>query len=176
MPVVLKSGSEAVKRTLAELVRAAGGETAKEGELTIEDKANPVNGAADGAVLAVGETPLRPNALVHQLKARLGSAAQALPLAHGWQLAMSARQLTRDGSSALPLTEKEALLMQALARANPQPVKRETLLRDIWAYEGDIETHTLETHIYRLRQKLEEAQPRPCDIVTLDGAYRLVVE
>ena len=42
--------------------------------------------------------------------------------------------------------------------------------------QADIETHTLETHIYRLRHKLAELTPKPCDIVTVDSAYQLTME
>lgn len=55
----------------------------------------------------------------------------------------------------IKLTEKEAALLNYLFRQG-KPVDKETLLREIWGYGDGISTHTLETHIYRLRQKLEE--------------------
>jgi DNA-binding response OmpR family regulator len=42
--------------------------------------------------------------------------------------------------------------------------------------QPDVETHTLETHIYRLRSKLDALTPKPCDIITLDGAYQLTMD
>jgi DNA-binding response OmpR family regulator len=54
----------------------------------------------------------------------------------------------------LELTDKEALLLQLLLRAAPRLVVREQLLADVWGHKADLETHTLETHVYRLRKKL----------------------
>jgi hypothetical protein len=53
------------------------------------------------------------------------------------------------------LTEKETSILRHLCRAGQRPVSRETLLQEIWGYNSAVTTHTLETHIYRLRQKLE---------------------
>ena len=55
----------------------------------------------------------------------------------------------------LRLTEKEAAILRYLRRADRQVVSRETLLREVWGYNSNVTTHTLETHIYRLRQKIE---------------------
>ena len=65
----------------------------------------------------------------------------------------------------LRLTEKEAAILRYLHRADQQPVPRETLLKNVWGYNANVTTHTLETHIYRLRQKIEDQSGRgaaPC--------------
>ena len=59
----------------------------------------------------------------------------------------------------LRLTEKEAAILRFLHRAQRQAVPRETLLRDVWGYNANVTTHTLETHIYRLRQKSKTTRP-----------------
>ncbi len=87
-----------------------------------------------------------------------------------WKFNFAAKTLTFKDAE-IKLTEKEADLLNYLHRRDA-PVDRETLLRDIWGYGAGVSTHTLETHIYRLRQKLEKT-----GITFLAGAndgYRLV--
>lgn len=71
-----------------------------------------------------------------------------------WKFSPAAKTLTFKDAE-IKLTEKETDLLNYLRRRNA-PVDRETLLRDIWGYGAGVSTHTLETHIYRLRQKLEK--------------------
>ena len=59
------------------------------------------------------------------------------------------------------MTEKEAAILRYLHRANEQAVGRDTLLKQVWGYNANVTTHTLETHIYRLRQKIEAIPRRP---------------
>ena len=74
----------------------------------------------------------------------------------------------------LRLTEKEAAILRFLHRAERQPVPRETLLRDVWGYNANVTTHTLETHIYRLRQKIEENPADARLLITDGGGYKLL--
>ena len=53
-------------------------------------------------------------------------------------------------------------------------MSRETLLREVCGYNSDVTTHTLETHIYRLRQKIEKDAAAPAILVTEAGGYKLV--
>jgi DNA-binding response OmpR family regulator len=53
-------------------------------------------------------------------------------------------------------------------------VSRETLLQEVWGYNSGVTTHTLETHIYRLRQKVEKDAGNPVLLVTDVGGYKLV--
>ena len=71
------------------------------------------------------------------------------------------------------LTEKETAILTFLLNAGGQPVSREILLSEVWGYNSKVTTHTLETHIYRLRQKIE---PNPAEariLLTDGGGYRL---
>jgi len=71
------------------------------------------------------------------------------------------------------LTEKEAAILKFLYRAGTSPVARQVLLNEVWGYNASVTTHTLETHIYRLRQKIE---PDPANLrllITEAGGYRL---
>ena len=74
----------------------------------------------------------------------------------------------------LRLTEKEAAILRFLHRAERQSVPRETLLRDVWGYNANVTTHTLETHIYRLRQKIEDNPADARLLVTDGGGYKLL--
>jgi DNA-binding response OmpR family regulator len=57
------------------------------------------------------------------------------------------------------LTEKETAILRFLYRAGLRPISREVLLQEVWGYNSGVTTHTLETHIYRLRQKIEKTPP-----------------
>jgi DNA-binding response OmpR family regulator len=71
------------------------------------------------------------------------------------------------------LTDKECRILKYLLRANQAPVDRATLLADVWGFNSGVTTHTLETHIYRLRQKMEADPSNPRLLLTDRGAYRL---
>jgi DNA-binding response OmpR family regulator len=71
------------------------------------------------------------------------------------------------------LTEKETAILKFLLRAGTRPVPRETLLTEVWGYNAGVSTHTLETHIYRLRQKIERNPGEAALLVTDPGGYRL---
>jgi DNA-binding response OmpR family regulator len=86
----------------------------------------------------------------------------------------SAKLLTRDDNKKIRLTEKETAIIKFLYRAGEQSVSRETLLADVWGYNAGVSTHTLETHIYRLRQKIERDPAHAEILVTEGGGYRLI--
>jgi len=93
----------------------------------------------------------------------------------GWTFDAQHRSLNHANETSIALTEKEAALLHALASAYPGETSREALLKQVWAYDKDIDTHTVETHIYRLRHKCEAATHMPCEIVTKESGYRLVI-
>ena len=71
------------------------------------------------------------------------------------------------------LTEKETSILKYLYRAGQKVVSRDILLNEVWGYNAGVTTHTLETHIYRLRQKIEEDPSSAAILVTETGGYRL---
>lgn len=82
--------------------------------------------------------------------------------------------MDEDANSKIRLTEKETAILKYLYRAGDKVVGRDTLLGEVWGYNAGVTTHTLETHVYRLRQKIE-ADPSNAEIlVTEPGGYRLV--
>ena len=72
------------------------------------------------------------------------------------------------------LTEKETAILKYLYRAEKRAVARETLLGEVWGYNAGVTTHTLETHVYRLRQKIEKDPTKAQILLTDGGGYKLV--
>jgi DNA-binding response OmpR family regulator len=99
----------------------------------------------------------------------------------GYQLEPTQKKLSRSQNattSAAPpmvieLTEKEVAIFVALAAAPESFLARDQLLAAVWGYNERIDTHTLETHIYRLRRKLEDAGERADLLLSDAGGYRL---
>ena len=81
---------------------------------------------------------------------------------------------TKEGKR-IRLTEKETEILKYLYRAGGKAVARETLLSEVWGYNAAVTTHTLETHIYRLRQKVEPDPGNARLLMTDPGGYRLQV-
>jgi DNA-binding response OmpR family regulator len=73
------------------------------------------------------------------------------------------------------LTEKEAAILTFLHRMGERAVPRQELLTEVWGYHPEVTTHTLETHIYRLRRKIEADPAKACLLITEAGGYRLAV-
>ena len=71
------------------------------------------------------------------------------------------------------LTEKENNILKFLYKNLGNTVSRETLLHEVWGYNSKVTTHTLETHIYRLRQKFEDDPSNACFLITEPGGYKL---
>ena len=71
------------------------------------------------------------------------------------------------------LTEKETNILKYLYRAGEKPVAREELLAEVWGYNAGVTTHTLETHVYRLRQKIEADPAHARLLLTEAGGYKL---
>jgi DNA-binding response OmpR family regulator len=86
----------------------------------------------------------------------------------------AAKLLVDAKGSKIRLTEKEASILKYLYRAEEKVVSRDTLLHEVWGYNAGVTTHTLETHIYRLRQKIEADPSQACLLVTEAGGYKLV--
>lgn len=83
------------------------------------------------------------------------------------------KQMMDGGAVRIRLTDKETSILKYLYRAGAKAVGREELLREVWGYNSNVTTHTLETHIYRLRQKIEPDPDTPKLLITESGGYRL---
>jgi len=83
------------------------------------------------------------------------------------------KMLVTEDDKKIRLTEKEANILKFLYRSQESVVPRDTLLHEVWGYNAGVTTHTLETHIYRLRQKIEPDPSNSRLLVTESGGYRL---
>lgn len=86
----------------------------------------------------------------------------------------SSKHLVGEKGGKLRLTEKETAILKFLYRAGSSVVTRDVLLREVWGYNANVTTHTLETHIYRLRQKIEKDPANAQLLVTDSGGYKLL--
>lgn len=86
----------------------------------------------------------------------------------------SAKMLVDAKGSKVRLTEKETSILKFLYRAGDKVITRDVLLHEVWGYNAGITTHTLETHIYRLRQKIEKDPANAQLLITEGGGYKLV--
>jgi DNA-binding response OmpR family regulator len=122
--------------------------------------------------------PVRLSELLYTIRERLqGKSAaneETLTLTPQLKLFPSERLIrSSDGPLAIDLTEKETELLQCLIKANGKAISREQFLKTVWGYSEDTATHTLETHIYRLRGKLRQTG-EPLDVVfSEEGGYLL---
>ena len=86
----------------------------------------------------------------------------------------AAKLLESPDGQKVRLTDKETSILKYLYRQGPKTITREILLKEVWGYNNRVTTHTLETHIYRLRQKIERDPSNARLLVTEEGGYRLV--
>lgn len=87
----------------------------------------------------------------------------------------SAKLLVETGTNKkIRLTDKETAILKFLYRAGSRVISRDVLLDEVWGYNAAVTTHTLETHVYRLRQKMEPNPQQARILVTEAGGYRLV--
>ena len=92
----------------------------------------------------------------------------------GYTFKPAAKILLREDNRKVRLTEKETSILKFLYRAGEQVVARDVLLHEVWGYNASVTTHTLETHVYRLRQKIERDPSNAELLVTESGGYKLV--
>ncbi len=123
---------------------------------------------------------MRMSVFLARLRAHLRQHAQSdnmgLRIQH-YMFRPSARLLTDvGGHKRVLLTGKETILLKYLYRMRGATISREQLLSDVWEYNREVTTHTIETHIWRLRKKLERDPSNPQVLISEAGGYRLCVE
>jgi len=122
--------------------------------------------------------PFRLSVLLARLRAHLRQSDQsdaAVFTIGPYTFRPGAKLLTdQSGRKKVRLTEKETAILKYLYRAGDRAIGRDTLLGEVWGYNAGVTTHTLETHVYRLRQKIERDPARAEILVTEPGGYRLV--
>ena len=120
--------------------------------------------------------PFRFAVLLARIRAQLRSHEQsedAVFRIGAYEFRPSAKLLTDPKARKIRLTEKETSILKYLYRSGGKVVSREELLTEVWGYNAGVTTHTLETHVYRLRQKVETDPGSPALLLTDAGGYRL---
>jgi len=120
--------------------------------------------------------PFRFAVLLARIRAHLRSHEQsedAVFRIGPYEFRPAAKVLVDDKAKKVRLTEKETNILKYLYRAGAKAVSREELLTEVWGYNAGVTTHTLETHIYRLRQKIEPEPGQARLLLTDAGGYRL---
>ena len=121
--------------------------------------------------------PFKFNVLLARIRAHLRNHAQsedAVFKIGQYTFRPSAKLLSGPQNTKVRLTEKETSILKFLYRAGDKVVGRDVLLHEVWGYNPAVTTHTLETHIYRLRQKIEKDPAHAKLLVTESGGYRLI--
>jgi DNA-binding response OmpR family regulator len=90
-----------------------------------------------------------------------------------FELNPARKSLMDKNGNELKLTDKEVAILTYLNSASGNAVSREELLREVWRYNTGVTTHTLETHIYKLRQKLSTIIGQKEVLLTQEGGYQL---
>jgi DNA-binding response OmpR family regulator len=143
----------------------------------VEGEADTIRGLDSGANDYVTK-PFRLGELVARLKAHLRQhehSEDAVLNIGPYVFKPAVKMLVEEAAKKkIRLTEKEAAILKYLYRAGQKSVSRETLLGEVWGYNAGVTTHTLETHVYRLRQKIEKDPSKAQILVTDQGGYRLV--
>ncbi len=120
--------------------------------------------------------PYRFAVLLARIRAQLRSAEHSEAAVYRlgtYEFRPSAKMLLDAQQKKIRLTEKETNILKYLYRAGEKPVSREELLAEVWGYNAGVTTHTLETHVYRLRQKIESDPANARLLLTEAGGYRL---
>lgn len=142
-----------------------------------------------GPILAIGDradrfadadatlrTPIRIGVLLTSLRAALARRGQARPDPDlgPYRFDPTGLRLIHAGDGReIRLTAKEAEILRHLRRQDGATVSRDALLDAVWGYASGVATHTVETHIYRLRRKIEADPARPALLLTVPGGYAL---
>jgi DNA-binding response OmpR family regulator len=120
--------------------------------------------------------PFKFNVLLAHIRAQLRSHEQsedAVFKIGPYEFRPAAKMLLDAKNRKIRLTDKETNILKYLYRAGGKVISREELLTEVWGYNAGVTTHTLETHVYRLRQKIEPDPTGPKILITEAGGYRL---
>jgi DNA-binding response OmpR family regulator len=139
------------------------------------EETDVVRGLDSGAVDYVAK-PFRAAELLARLRAQLRvfDRSEQVVFPVGPYTFRPAKKLLHDATKnrRIRLTDKETAVLKYLYRSE-SAVNRQILMHEVWGYNSTVTTHTLETHIYRLRQKIEADPANPALLVTENGGYRL---
>ena len=129
------------------------------------------------AVINVAEKkPLRMGALLADIETTLqkSAAGETWPIGKDYLFSLLRKQLSHACGNVTELTDKEAQLLRHMLKAGKKGISKEALLKQVWGFEENLNTHTLETHIYRLRAKFKDLSGAET-IEAVEGGYRLAI-
>jgi len=169
--ILLVDADSALCQAVAEVLDGAGYAVSCQGEAADFQVVVSAVALDDCPVPQVRLTrPVRVASLMAAIDHALTASAEH-PVLGKWRFDAVARLLESEADK-VRLTDKEAAILGVLLDAEGV-VGRDDLLNIVWGYGGDIDTHTLETHIYRLRQKIEDDPAQAVLLLTEPGGYRL---
>ncbi len=123
------------------------------------------------------QKPLSLNKLINDINSAINLAANSEAgklVFNKYELKPSGKEiLNLRNNETIKLTEKEVSILQYLYKIKDRIVTKTELLQEVWGYNPDVTTHTIETHIYRLRQKVEHDDKNAQLIITEEGGYLL---
>ncbi len=163
-------------RELCRLLRRAGVKSPIIMLTGADTEADTILGLDSGANDYVAK-PFKLGVLLARLRAQLRQhelSEEAVFTIGPYTFQPSQKLLLDDKDRKIRLTEKETAILKYLYRTGDKSVSREKLLNEVWGYNAAVTTHTLETHIYRLRQKIERYPSSAQILITDKGGYRLV--
>lgn len=117
--------------------------------------------------------PLRLGNLLERIRRRQKSSSSIKGTGKAIKIAAQILDVENNFLGTIRLTEKETAILIFLHENKNRTVARQELLDAVWGYAEGVETHTLETHIYRLRQKIEKDAANPKTLLTEENGYRL---
>lgn len=131
----------------------------------------------DGDLVFLVEKPFRLNEFLNNLRScinKFENSSDAYLTFNNYELHPAAKEiLNLRNNELIKLTEKEVAVIKYLYKAKDRIVSKTDLLQDVWDYNAEVSTHTIETHIYRLRQKVEQGDADAQLIITENGGYKL---
>ncbi len=131
----------------------------------------------NGDLVFLVEKPFRLNEFLNNLRScinKFENSSDAYLTFNNYELHPLAKEiLNLRNNELIKLTEKEVAVIKYLYKAKDKIVSKTDLLQDVWDYNAEVSTHTIETHIYRLRQKVEQGDADAQLIITENGGYKL---
>ena len=131
------------------------------------------NAPEDLPVMNIFDCPFRAGAVIDRVAMLIASQESDLEVNVGPYTLRATHNLLEYEGKAVKITDTEKRLLFVLFAANGQSVSRDDLLDQVWGMRPDLDTHTVETHIYRLRQKIENNPSEPKFLMTVDDGYIL---
>ena len=180
LPVSLRSALEQQLQRYGNITLSGGSMPPEDGKtdlLILPDPPAQYKGHGTVLCLQQGDNPLRLGDILQNIGHKLAAPTQRHIRIGTLTLNTAQKLLTHDnGMIAIALTDRETDILRYLAEQEAYSSPRENLLQDVFGYHADTDTHTLETHIYRLRQKLESHLETANLLNTTENGYSLCPE